>query len=187
MIFISSKSYIDICKTEKAVSILLICPICKSEKTFPIDKSIIKQEKLTTVSIPSGICCNHSFQAFIDNQLKVRGYQKNDFEFMASPIPKIENNNKINFPKDDLLFKNLILNENFVEYRPIFNNKNNTLSTKEENSQCINEENTKREKLRRLKKIYDEFWEFINEDNEIFKDFIIKDPRRQQLKQTMIT
>jgi len=32
-----------------------------------------------------------------------------------------------------------------------------------------------------LKKIYNEFWEFINEDNYIFRELIIKDPRRQQL------
>ena len=128
------------------------------------------------------MCCNHSFQAFIDSHLNVRGYQKNDFEFMFQPTPKTKDNNKINFPKDDLLFKNLILNGNIVEYKPIYDDKNNTLSTKEEKSQCLNEENTKKDKTKSLKQIYDEFWEFINEDNEIFKDFIIKDPKRQQLK-----
>jgi hypothetical protein len=101
---------------------------------------------------------------------------------MFQPTPKTKDNNKINFPKDDLLFKNLILNGNIVEYKPIYDDKNNTLSTKEEKSQCLNEENTKKDKIKSLKQIYDEFWEFINEDNEIFKDFIIKDPKRQQLK-----
>jgi len=106
---------------------------------------------------------------------------------MSQSIQKPEDKNKINFPKDDLLFKNLILNGNLVEYKPIYDNKNNTLSNKEEKSQCINEENTKKDKMKSLKQIYDEFWEFINEDNDTFKDFIIKDPKRQQLKQTIIT
>ncbi|MFX1452620.1 MAG: hypothetical protein ACFFCM_17415, partial [Promethearchaeota archaeon] len=36
---------------------------------------------LTTISIPSGSVCDHGFQAFVDKNYKVRGYQIVDFEF----------------------------------------------------------------------------------------------------------
>ena len=31
-----------------------------------------------------------------------------------------------------------------------------------------------------LKEIYEEFWEFIDDENEFFHEFIIKDNRRQK-------
>ena len=43
---------------------------------------VINQSKqLTTISIPSGLCCEHSFQSFVDKNFIVRGYQNVDFEF----------------------------------------------------------------------------------------------------------
>lgn len=44
-------------------------------------KIINQSKQLTTVSIPSGLTCEHSFQAFVDKNFVVRGYQTVDFEF----------------------------------------------------------------------------------------------------------
>ncbi|MFX1313846.1 MAG: hypothetical protein ACFFHD_14750, partial [Promethearchaeota archaeon] len=44
-------------------------------------KIINESKQLTTISIPSGLNCEHSFQAFIDKNFQVRGYQIVDFEF----------------------------------------------------------------------------------------------------------
>ncbi|MFX1365714.1 MAG: hypothetical protein ACFFCE_16435 [Promethearchaeota archaeon] len=58
------------------------CPQCSSNKNLKIPKKVIDQSKqLTTISIPSNLCCEHSFQAFVDKNFIVRGYQKVDFEF----------------------------------------------------------------------------------------------------------
>ena len=46
-------------------------------------KIINQSKQLTTVSIPVDLCCEHSFQAFIDKNFKVRGYQQVDFEFSS--------------------------------------------------------------------------------------------------------
>jgi len=58
------------------------CPQCSTYKELKIPKKVINQSKqLTTISIPSNLCCEHSFQAFVDKNFIVRGYQKVDFEF----------------------------------------------------------------------------------------------------------
>ncbi|MFX1445161.1 MAG: Rab family GTPase, partial [Promethearchaeota archaeon] len=58
-----------------------VCPVCKAEKKLRISKSMISQDKtLTTVSIQKNEICEHHFQAFIDKDFKIRGYQKVDFE-----------------------------------------------------------------------------------------------------------
>lgn len=63
-------------------TIWVVCPTCKERKELKIPTKIINQSKtLTTVSIPSGAVCEHSFQSFVDKNFKVRGYQKVDFEF----------------------------------------------------------------------------------------------------------
>jgi len=62
--------------------VLVRCPICDIKKNLNMPYKIINQSKqLTTVSIPKGLVCEHSFQAFLDKNFKVRGYQKVDFEF----------------------------------------------------------------------------------------------------------
>ena len=61
--------------------ILVVCPVCANSKKLKVPIKIIKQSKqLTTISIPSKLCCDHSFQCFLDKNYKVRGYQKVDFE-----------------------------------------------------------------------------------------------------------
>ncbi|MHA2007647.1 MAG: hypothetical protein ACXABO_10310 [Promethearchaeota archaeon] len=63
-------------------NIMVVCPTCNSKRELKIPSKIINQSKqLTTVSIPSGTVCEHSFQSFVDKNFKVRGYQRVDFEF----------------------------------------------------------------------------------------------------------
>ncbi len=63
------------------IDIVVQCPICKGKKNLEIPSQIINQSnQLSTVSIPSGLVCKHTFQAFVDKNFKVRGYQKVDFE-----------------------------------------------------------------------------------------------------------
>ena len=69
--------------------VLLVCPECKTQKKLNIPLKIISQsEHITTVSIPTGLICKHHFQAFVDKDCHVRGYQLGDFEF--SKIEYIE-------------------------------------------------------------------------------------------------
>ncbi|MCK4688465.1 MAG: hypothetical protein KAT66_10075 [Candidatus Lokiarchaeota archaeon] len=76
----------EISQEELFEDILIICPECQTQKKLKIPSKIIIQSKnVTTVSIPTGMICEHHFQAFIDKSFKVRGYQVVDFEF-----PKIE-------------------------------------------------------------------------------------------------
>ncbi|NVM37993.1 MAG: hypothetical protein HWN81_20535 [Candidatus Lokiarchaeota archaeon] len=72
----------DLTVREDYQDIIVICPTCKTKKDLKIPTKIINQAKqLTTVSIPSGTVCEHSFQSFVDKNYKIRGYQKIDFEF----------------------------------------------------------------------------------------------------------
>ncbi len=65
-------------------TIFIVCPKCKTQRKLKVPTKIINQSKqLTTVSIPVDLCCEHSFQAFIDKNFKVRGYQQVDFEFSS--------------------------------------------------------------------------------------------------------
>jgi hypothetical protein len=67
---------------ENFENIHVVCPTCKAKKDLKIPSKIVNQAKqLTTVSIPSGAVCEHSFQSFVDKNFVVRGYQKVDFEF----------------------------------------------------------------------------------------------------------
>lgn len=65
-------------------NVIFICPTCKGKGQLSLPERIINQSKhLTTVSLPSGIICEHNFQAFIDKNFKVRGYQTVDFQFSS--------------------------------------------------------------------------------------------------------
>ena len=63
---------------------------------------------------------------------------------------------------------------NYVEYSPDVK-KNNVLKQKSNDSK-------KSEGKRSLKEIYEEFWEFIGDNNAEFKEFISKDKRRLKLR-----
>lgn len=59
----------------------MVCPVCKKRGKLKIPSNIVKDNRnLTLVSVPAGIICKDTFQAYIDKQFKVRGYQKIDFE-----------------------------------------------------------------------------------------------------------
>jgi len=65
---------------EQIREISIICPDCKNSNKITIPVKVINQSKqLTTVSIPSGLVCEHGFQAFVDKNFKIRGYQKVDY------------------------------------------------------------------------------------------------------------
>ncbi|MHA1913434.1 MAG: hypothetical protein ACW986_07580 [Promethearchaeota archaeon] len=149
---------------DNSATIKFTCPICKTKKGLNFPKSVITQAKgLTTMSIAKGLVCEHQFQAFVDRSFAVRGYQRVDFEF--NPV---KNEGKEPSPqKDDKeLFENLILEGNYLEYKP--------------KHECVKQDKPKKKK-KQLKEIYKEFWEFIDEDNELFQDFIKNDERRKKL------
>ena len=151
------------------------CPVCKSSKVLKFPKSVInKARHLTTISLPKGLICDHHFQAFIDKNFAVRGYQKVDFEFENKTVRKEQADIQLLSGSENELFDRLILEGNYVEYRPIAKD-NKDLKQKLNKSK-------KQEGKRSLKEIYNEFWEFIDDNNSEFKEFISKDKRRLKLK-----
>ncbi len=68
----------------KMQSISIKCPICKGTKSIRIPESVITEsEHIATISIPTGLVCEHHFQAYVDKNGEVRGYQTVDFELTA--------------------------------------------------------------------------------------------------------
>ena len=58
----------------------MICPICKTRRQINIPEDVINEAKqLTSISISKDIVCTHHFQAFVDKNFIVRGYQKVDY------------------------------------------------------------------------------------------------------------
>ncbi len=93
------------------VNIIFLCPECKSRESILIPRKIVEEsKKLTTVSIPSGLMCSHSFQAFVDKHFKVRGYQPVDFE--VSNLEYIDDELEIFSTKDIFNKVKSILREN---------------------------------------------------------------------------
>lgn len=171
-------------------NIKLTCPVCKTTKNLKIPKSIINDARqLTTVSIPKGIICNHHFQAFVDKNFAIRGYQKVDFELAYDLFQK--KNSKIT-PQDG--HKELIIDDNYFKFNPLDSGKfkkmdKEKLYIKEEIlsnprfKTTKSEANPKRENSRTpmsLEEIYNEFWELIDDDNNEFKHFIDLDNRRKR-------
>ena len=151
------------------------CPVCKSCKVLKFPKSVIsKSRHLTTISLPKGLVCEHHFQAFLDKNFAVRGYQKVDFEFKNKEDQKRHVDIQLFRGNENELFDHLIVEGNYVEYRPTAKIDN---ELKQEPS-----EKKKQEGKRSLKDIYNEFWEFIDDNNTEFKEFISKDKRRLKLK-----
>ena len=137
----------------------IVCPICKVKKIITLPSRIIRNSThLTTVSIPKGKVCKHHFQIFIDKAFNIRGYQKVDFELSASK--KAVQNNKRIFTNGLDLYKSYNENES-------------------------NPNRSKNEKVGKLRKIYEAFWEVIDDENEEFKNFILKDKRRMNKLQVI--
>lgn len=158
----------------------LVCPVCKSQKILKLPESVLNQTgQLTTISIPNGLVCDHHFQAFVDKQFKVRGYQKVDFEIKQKDKTiknYIEENEDIVDNKDKDFYDNLILEGNYIEYKP----KIDKIPTLNENKRDILDMENKEMSL---EEIYEEFWEFIDDDNYEFKELILNDvTRRKALK-----
>ena len=101
--------------SELEKSILIICPICKIKKQLNIPKSIISEAKqLSSISISKNIVCEHHFQAFVDKNFIVRGYQKVDYQLENQIHKKESHLSNVIKKSDDELFKNLILESNYV-------------------------------------------------------------------------
>ena len=123
------------------VKVIFICPICKKKKEVVVPKNAINQTKgLSTLSVHKGLVCEHTFQAYIDKNYKIRGYQKVDFEL------KSRNNIEKYEPQ------NLNENEKLLKIKP-----------------------------KSLKEIYEDFKDFIDEENEEFQVFIQNDDKRNHI------
>ena len=109
----------DITPLDNPAKIQFICPVCKAEKILQFPKSVITQAKgLSTMSIAKGLVCEHQFQAFVDKNYMVRGYQRVDFEFEKIRSEEKRLQNRENKTNNDELFENLILEGNYLEYNP---------------------------------------------------------------------
>lgn len=153
------------------VKIHFQCPVCSQLAHLDIDKEIFEQsDSLTTVSVPKGIICEHAFHAFVDKNYQIRGYQRVDFEFNQknnpdkkeyekNPITELAGEEKRKL-KNDIDFEQLILKRNEIIFNPESDDK----------------------ELRKIKKtlkaIYEDFWDFIPNDNEEFQKLIENDKRR---------
>jgi hypothetical protein len=163
---------IGITHLDDSAKIQFICPVCKSEKVLDFPKSVITNAKgLTTMSIAKGLVCEHQFQAFVDKNYMVRGYQRVDFEFESTKNKDKQAQIRTSKGEEKDLFENLILEGNFLEYRPI-----QKVDHKRKEKQKINQ--TSENKKLTLKDIYEEFWEFIDRDNSLFQGFIKNDIRK---------
>ncbi len=108
-------------------NVIIACPICKASKFIHIPRDILKPKGLTTISIPKDSICNHQFQLYIDNNLKVRGYQKVDFELIDGIKETNFNcqlcNAKIRFRIDDEnsylenISRNIFFGKEFLLYK----------------------------------------------------------------------
>lgn len=166
----------NITSLEDSAKIRFVCPVCKSEKVLRFPKSVITQAKgLSTMSIASGLVCEHQFQAFVDKNYAVRGYQRVDFEFENLRTDDKNSQIRKNVRNDDELFENLILEGDYLEYKP--------------RKMEIDDNNQIDHKLKKdtnyLEDIYNEFWEFIDEDSILFQKFIKDDIRRTKLKKKL--
>jgi len=165
----------DITHLDNPANIKFICPVCKAEKALQFPKSVITQAKgLSTMSIARGLVCEHQFQAFVDKNCAVRGYQRVDFEFEKIRTEEKRLQNRKNKRNDDELFENLILEGNYLEYNP-----NQKQENKDKREQKVLPKSSDTNLT--LQEIYNEFWEFIDEDTEQFQEFIKCDIRRKNL------
>ncbi|MFX1276886.1 MAG: hypothetical protein ACFFBP_00885 [Promethearchaeota archaeon] len=159
---------------EEIKKILTTCPICKSKKELKVPDSIINDaSQLTTVSLPKGLICDHHFQVFIDKNFKVRGYQKVDFEIKLGKIEKKNSEIKyIDFEinEEKNLFRNLLIDGNYLEYQPK-NLHTTPIDLKKQ-------EKSSKKHVMTLEEIYEEFWQFIDDNNPEFEEYIFKDKRR---------
>ena len=151
---------------EETRTVPTVCPICKTKKNVDLPESIVNQaSNIATISLPKGLVCDHHFQMFVDKNFHVRGYQKVDLE--------IEIHGKDEKKNDKDLFDNLLLEGNYLKYQPKIIQENKKPA-------IVKQKITDRSKKMSNEEIYDEFWEFIEDDNAEFQEFIVKDRRRKK-------
>jgi hypothetical protein len=77
---------------EKDFEVHFICPHCNKSGYFIVPFSQIRgtDKGLTTIYVPENNICEHSFQAFVDKNGWVRGYETADFELKLENIEKTE-------------------------------------------------------------------------------------------------
>jgi len=127
--------------------------------------------QLTTVSVPKGKICPHHFQLFLDKNFVIRGYQKVDFLLNHKKNKQSKFDSKNHFVNSLELYKSNDLDKNnpiTIPRKPENNNKKKIVEIKANEKSKMT-----------LTEIYDEFWEFIDENNETFQKFILKDKRRR--------
>jgi len=152
---------------EETKKVPTICPICKTKKDLDLPASIVNQaSNIATISLPKGLVCDHHFQMFVDKNFHVRGYQKVDLE--------IEINHNDENKTDEDLFENLFLDGNYLEYRPKNLQKHKNPAPTSNNAMNSGKKMSDKE-------IYEEFWEFIDDNNMDFQEFITKDKRRKKM------
>lgn len=72
---------------EEYKEVKVICPQCNANRKVKLPERLIKESAhLVTISIPRNYMCPHGFQAFIDKNFKIRGYQRADFEIQEMEI-----------------------------------------------------------------------------------------------------
>ena len=155
----------------------VICPVCKAKKVIQIPKSIVDQaSQLTTISVPQDKICHHHFQLFIDKNFSIRGYQKVDYQLNPEEI----NKDKRLKPSYKDHFVNSL---DFYQSSKSENNNSKDISEKTKYKKRTRnfEENFNKKNNMTLQEIYEEFWEFISDNNEIFRRFIIEDKKRRML------
>ena len=147
------------------VIVNIICPICKKCKDIRIPEFTDAQKShLLTISIPKGMICEHHFQVFVDKNYNIRGYQKVDIELKNSIINRDLEDHDIS--------KYFIIEGNLIKFDP------KSISYNKEDALEI-EDKFEKKKVMSLKDIYNEFWEFIDNQNSFFSEFIQHDKRRK--------
>jgi len=150
----------------------VICPVCKSKDVIQIPKSVINNAtQLTTVSVPKGKICPHHFQLFLDKNFVIRGYQKVDFLLNHKKDKQDKFDSKNHFVNSLELYKSNVLDKDkpkTIPRKPGNYNKKKFIDIKANEKSKMT-----------LTEIYDEFWEFIDENNETFQKLILKDKRRR--------
>lgn len=112
---------------EKDFEVHFICPHCNKSGYFMVPSSQIRgtDKGLTTIHVPENNICEHSFQAFVDKNGWVRGYETADFELKLEDVQKAESVEYLGDKNTLDLMRNLFGQENFFKLlRSTFNGFN---------------------------------------------------------------
>jgi len=93
----------NIPKDEFFKYIEIICPKCETQKALKISTKIINQSQNdTTINIPKGTVCDHSFQIIADRRFNIRRYQVLNSKLSHLEYYKIINEKNIVDKHDEL-------------------------------------------------------------------------------------